>query len=76
MLISVHFNSSGIRLTTINLSSARSLKKSTMKTYHSLVDLFNKSLEALLKKLIQHPVYHPISVQRRTTRPNKTNWDF
>ncbi len=47
-----------------------------MKTYHSLVDLFNKSLEALLKKLIQHPVYHPISVQRRTTRRIKQTGTF
>jgi hypothetical protein len=47
-----------------------------MKTYNSMVDLFNKSLETLLRKLIQHPVYYPVRVQRRTTRSNKANWDF
>lgn len=47
-----------------------------MKAYHSLVDLFSKSLESLLRKLIQHPVYHPIAVQRKTIRQNKSHWDF
>ncbi|MEO7801646.1 MAG: hypothetical protein ABIR81_06590 [Ginsengibacter sp.] len=47
-----------------------------MKAYQSLAEFFNKSLESLLKKLIQHPVYHPISVQRRTLRQGKSHWNF
>ncbi len=47
-----------------------------MKTYHSLVDLFSKSLESLLRKLIQHPVYHPIAMQRKAVRQDKSHRDF